>query len=452
MKKWIVMLLLSVLLTGVSEHITAGKGRTVTPDAKDAVLEEKEQKQKGVLPSQEEWKSAYEAQLDELYKQKDAKYYAVRDLDANGVPELIIQKYPKIIIYTYEQEMQQIYEGDFVSGTCMFLVSDHASCPGIFHFWVGGGMEHYGYLSMTDSTVHDEELWNEDYSGISKKLGEDRERILEISGDAVLIQESKKAYEERKELYFQKVSQHNEIEMLEGKMVIKPEAENVMFAFEEWVNKMVWMLGTDIYLGEQEYLNRDKTAEIYCKRLDAGKQYAEQAYETYLYFPYKNKKHYECFTFVMDMDGFAKDPLKRDSDCKTIPEELTYLGAEEFYYDKDMVEQPYYLSDRKTALLERIEQQLTEEFLSWDEEEDPWKQKEVYIMDFDAEKDGSTQAVIVEDQKEIYGLREVTWNVMLENGKISDKIDYRAFRSWEEDEEYLREMMDSAIDYFVIRR
>jgi hypothetical protein len=49
-----------------------------------------------------------------------------------------------------------------------------------------------------------EELWNEDYSGISKELGIIRDRIEEFSADKQLISESRKAYEENKDLPFQR--------------------------------------------------------------------------------------------------------------------------------------------------------------------------------------------------------------------------------------------------------
>ncbi len=223
-RKWIAMLVLSVLLICLSEYATEGKGSVagttqtgMLSGESDGVrekavpLSESEDQPEGVA-MQEEWKAAYETKLDELYnKKKKWLQYSVRDLDGNGVPELLFKNQMKVTIYSYEQGLQKIGAYDFASGTTMFLTTDHASYPGILYFWVGGGMEHYGYLMIKDQSLHREELWNEDYSGISKELGEDRERIMEISEDAVLIQESKKAYEGRNELQFQVISRHNEI-------------------------------------------------------------------------------------------------------------------------------------------------------------------------------------------------------------------------------------------------
>lgn len=491
LKKVITMFVLSALLVCLSECAT-GEKKSAAETAQTAAVSElsdKSQEEAGSLSelsdksqeetislselsdkseentiaSQEEWKKAYEEKLDEIYEQKKDgvwHYYTVRDLDGNGVPELILRRPgkttgTKITVYSYEQGIKKIGKYHFIGGTTVLLVTEHPSYPGIIYFHVGGGLERYDYLSMVDQTLHMEELWNEDYSGISEELGYDRERILEISEDATLIQESKKAYEARNELLFQELEQHNEIEIVEGKMVIKPNSEGVMYAFEDWVNKEVWLLGKDIYIGEQEYLDQDKTAEIYYKRLDKGKKYEDQAFETYLYFPYKYGKRYECFTFVMDVHGFSHDLVKRDSDCTSVSEGLTYLGTEECYCSSEYLEQPYYLPDRKTALLERIQKQVTEWYLSLDAEEDPWEQCEVYIRDFDV-KDGSTSAVFIRDQEERSLCNCLTWNAMLDNGKTSDKIRLGKFNpgtmvdDWPD--QYYQEILDASICHFVIER
>ncbi|MDE6852990.1 MAG: hypothetical protein K2J67_11010 [Lachnospiraceae bacterium] len=230
MKKAITMFVLSALLVCLSECVAREKETAVIAQ-EGPVSELSDQSQEGTVSeselsgkleegvSQEKWRTAYETKLDEIYEQKkDGVWYGytVRDLDGNGVPELILccpgrTAGTKMTVYSYEQEIKQIGKYHFISGTTMFLITDHESYPGVLYFHVGGGLEHYSYLSMVDQTLHTEELWNEDYSGISQELGVDRERILEISEDAALIQESKKAYETKNELLFQDVSQHNEI-------------------------------------------------------------------------------------------------------------------------------------------------------------------------------------------------------------------------------------------------
>lgn len=139
-------------------------------------------------------------------------------------------------------------------------------------------------------------------------------------------------------------------------------------------------------------------------------------------------------------------------------EYYSYLGTEECYCSSEDPEQPYYLPDKKTALLERIQQQLTEEFLSRDEGENPWKQYEVYISDFDVNA-WYTVAIFIIDQKKVEVCRCLTWNVMLDNGKTSDQIalskfDPGSMKDWTDPKvrEDYQEMLDASICHFVIER
>ena len=54
-----------------------------------------------------------------------------------------------------------------------------------------------------------ETLWNEDYSGISKEIGEKREKIKELSNDKKLIEESKKLYKANSDIEFMKINSNN---------------------------------------------------------------------------------------------------------------------------------------------------------------------------------------------------------------------------------------------------
>jgi hypothetical protein len=64
-------------------------------------------------------------------------------------------------------------------------------------------------MTVNGNKLIDDELWNEDYSGISNELGIDRERIEELSADKQLIKESKTAYQENNDLSFQKLHPSN---------------------------------------------------------------------------------------------------------------------------------------------------------------------------------------------------------------------------------------------------
>ena len=58
-------------------------------------------------------------------------------------------------------------------------------------------MNHYGYITKNEQ-LSTEELWTEDYSGISGQ----KNKITNISKNNSLIKESKKVYDNNKELSF----------------------------------------------------------------------------------------------------------------------------------------------------------------------------------------------------------------------------------------------------------
>jgi hypothetical protein len=151
--------------------------------------------------------------LSELYDNEDSKdalEFFIKDLDNNGIPELIIVKNGvDISVYAYGDTVGKVGDKDFFTGTTRLLYSENSSYPGIFYFYVSGGLNHYWYMTIKDNRLVDEELWNEDYSGITKELGENRGRIKEISADKQLIEESRTAYKENKDLPLQKLHPSN---------------------------------------------------------------------------------------------------------------------------------------------------------------------------------------------------------------------------------------------------
>lgn len=151
-----------------------------------------------------DWRNAYLARLkeiDEANKSSDPLYYFMKDIDRNGVPELfIITCEPhQMDIYTYKDHVQSI-RTYCLTGNTRLLYSEDPAFPGVFTFQVGGGLEHYGYMTIQDDRFTETELWNEDYSGISKELGKERERIEELSSDKQLIEESRKVYEKNQDI------------------------------------------------------------------------------------------------------------------------------------------------------------------------------------------------------------------------------------------------------------
>lgn len=81
--------------------------------------------------------------------------------------------------------------------------------PGIFYFYADGGLNYYGYMNIQKEKLAIETLWNEDYSGISKEIGEKREKIKELSNDKKLIEESKNLYKANSDIEFMKINSNN---------------------------------------------------------------------------------------------------------------------------------------------------------------------------------------------------------------------------------------------------
>ncbi len=186
-----------LVFTGCASNQQGSKDNNAEDVSEEAVDE---------ADAKEGWQNAYETFLEAFYKKnKENSHtiyeFSVRDLDASGVPELIILKNGlKVTIYTYKDTVVKVGRNDFGSGTTRFLVSDNPSCPGIFIYSVGGGYEWYRYLTLEKNQLKQEKLWNKDYSGISKILGKKRKKIKETSKDKQLIQESKDAYRENNRL------------------------------------------------------------------------------------------------------------------------------------------------------------------------------------------------------------------------------------------------------------
>lgn len=162
----------------------------------------------------EKEKVAYTKLLCDLYDNKSSNEelnFLIKDLDNNGILELIIAKdgINNITVYTFNNTVIEVGNHNFATGTTRLFFSDNSLHPGIFFYFASGGLDHYGYITTKDNKLIYEELWNEDYSGISKELGINRKRIEEFSDDKQLINESRKVYEENNDLLFQKLEPSN---------------------------------------------------------------------------------------------------------------------------------------------------------------------------------------------------------------------------------------------------
>ena len=117
-------------------------------------------------------------------------YFALKDLDNDGVQELLIKtNWGNIAAYTFNDGVIKVGSRNFPTGTERLFFSDNSAYPGMFNFHLGGGLEHYGYTTIQDNQLTYEELWNENYSGWREN------RIEEFSDDKGLINESKIVYD-----------------------------------------------------------------------------------------------------------------------------------------------------------------------------------------------------------------------------------------------------------------
>lgn len=101
--------------------------------------------------------------------------------------------------WCYEKSARLIGEQDFLTGIVRFFSSDNSEYPGIFYFTVGGGANHYGYMSIKNQKLSFEDLWEENYASESTDT---TENIKALSADKGLIEESKKLYESNSDINF----------------------------------------------------------------------------------------------------------------------------------------------------------------------------------------------------------------------------------------------------------
>lgn len=119
-------------------------------------------------------------------------YYHYKDIDGNGVYELLILENCALYIYTYDDNgVRQIGSHDFVTGTVRMFSSQNPKYPGIFYFTVGGGCDHYGYLTLNGDNIVTTPLCEYYYSA-------DEPYWVDINDDKEMIAEAKALYKKTK--------------------------------------------------------------------------------------------------------------------------------------------------------------------------------------------------------------------------------------------------------------
>lgn len=192
------------------EHIYFIKGEQVEKSAYDAITGEILRTGQDQIP----WKnlkddSVYVADfsgfLAGLKADGSEAVYHLRDIDGNGIQELLLQEDGVLTVYTFTDGVTKVDAYEYGTGTFRMLSSDEPKYPGVITFWVGGGVNHYGYITVKDGKLSHERLWDEMYSQPENDPG----RVQEFSADKGLLDASKTAYAQNRDLQFQALEEEH---------------------------------------------------------------------------------------------------------------------------------------------------------------------------------------------------------------------------------------------------
>ena len=148
--------------------------------------------------------TSYKKFLNELKNKQDDLYYYIKDIDRNNIDDLLVLENTKLSVYTYENSIELIGEQDFLTGTVRFFSSENINYPGIFYFTVGGGINHYGYMTIKDKNLSFENLWEENFATESQN---NVNHIKELSSNKDLISESKALFDKNLDIKFVSLKQ-----------------------------------------------------------------------------------------------------------------------------------------------------------------------------------------------------------------------------------------------------
>ncbi len=128
--------------------------------------------------------------------------FYVKDLDNNGVDELIVHHSGKVEIsfYTFDGTVKLIEKHDFLTGTTRLLETNDEAYPGLICFTVGGGANHYVYLTIKDGKLSFEKIWDDNYSGTYDTP------TTEYTTDKKLIEVSANAYNNNQDVNWMELS------------------------------------------------------------------------------------------------------------------------------------------------------------------------------------------------------------------------------------------------------
>ena len=124
--------------------------------------------------------------------------FRFKDINGDGKEEFLLIDATKLTVYTLNgEEVSEIDQNEFYTGTLRLLEPGDPAYPGIICFTVGGGREWHQYLTLKDGKLSLEDLWVYDYSPFVESP-----ETREVSTDKKLIELSKTAYEKEQDVEF----------------------------------------------------------------------------------------------------------------------------------------------------------------------------------------------------------------------------------------------------------
>lgn len=137
-----------------------------TNAAADIAIEKTEINNQTKSDDIQDWKKAYILFLCEFVISEDYEIcqYALRDINSDGVPELIILQTDMSVnalleIYSFKDGVFKTGEYTDAKVGSAFRISDNPLYPGLFDLRWGGGVEHYGYITVDGDLLVYEYLW-----------------------------------------------------------------------------------------------------------------------------------------------------------------------------------------------------------------------------------------------------------------------------------------------------
>lgn len=199
----------------------------------------------------------YSLTLNELYEstQKDIGF-CIKDIDGDGSQELITFLHPTLTVYTFDGTVKVLGKLELVSGTNRFLAAEGYFC--IVNYSVGGGRDHYAYITVKDGNLVEELLFKYNFSGI--------ESVPEneiFTKDKVLCEAAKKAVMQNQDIKFASLKEYVKTLSTDGALSAVPNEEayngaiSAVLKYAKSGNSLSGALGTETVKGREYYIIKE---------------------------------------------------------------------------------------------------------------------------------------------------------------------------------------------------